>query len=163
MAAIVSFRVAPGLRVYSTGSGAVAVALLGGAIYAYLWSLLFVAAVACFFGLVLGMAALAIQEAVYAKRRGAFLLARSIAPASVARSGRLASPPTFGVYCIEGLVSGRRELQYRVGNHPVRHAELTREFGAAVLLGLFLSRADAEEFRHLLATRRVCPPAILEA
>lgn len=162
MTTVVGFKVAPGLRVYSTSSGAVAVALFLGAIYAYTWTLLFVIAAACFFGFVLVAVAAAIKDTTSARRRGAVLLCRSVAPAAVIKSARLTVPPTFGVYCVEDFAAGGRKLQYRVGNHPVRHAELTRQFGAAALLGLFLSRADAEEFRHLLATRQVCPPAILE-
>ena len=96
-------------------------------------------------------------------KREVELLARSVALRNVVVVGRKTNPPAFGVYCVEAFASGRRLLQYRVGNHSVRQAELTRKFGAAALLALFESRADADEFRHLLANGRTRPPAIVEA
>lgn len=157
MAIGVSYRIAPGVRYYSNSSGSVALVLVLAAIYAFVWSLLAAVALAVLATTVLLLVGAAIWAYRVRTRRIEELVARSVAPGAVTVVGRGTEPPTFGVYCVEGFAGGTRGLQYRVGRHPVRQAELVREFGAAVRLGLFTGRADAEEFRHLLASGRLSP------
>jgi hypothetical protein len=162
MAYGVSYRIAPAIRYYSTGGSAVALAFVIAAIYAYLWMFAAIAVAAGCLAVVVLAIARSVSEKRHAIQREADLLSCSVSPRSVVAVGRKTNPPTFGVYCVETFASGRRSLQYRVGNHPVRQAELTREFGAAGLLALFESRADAEEYKYLLATGQARPPEMLE-
>lgn len=162
MAYGVSFRVAPGVHVYRSTSGAfVAFALGLGLVGAY-FRLFFLAIqvavlVTLIVAFVVGFFAFLIAGYFMTKNRLAELQARAVAPTSVTLAGRYTNPPTWGVYRVEGFVGGRRTSQYRAGNHPVRQQELTREFGAAELVMLLPTSADAKELKHLLETGRVSP------
>lgn len=151
----VSFRIAPGVRIYRTGGGGVAVALVLGSVYAYFW--LFVAAiyVLVLSALAVGFVVLLIAGYFMTKSRLSLLQARAIEPKSVIISGRRTNPPTWGVYRVEGFAAGRRTTQFRLGNHPIRQQELAREFGAAELILLLPQRADAEELKYLLESGRI--------
>jgi hypothetical protein len=155
MAYGVSFNIAPGVRIYRSGGGGVAVALLLAAIYAYLWFFLAAIYLAVFAALTVGFVVLLIAGYFMTKSRLTDLQARAVEPTSVAVAGRLTNPPTWGVYRVEGFAAGRRTSQYRLGNHPIRQQELVREFGAAELILLFSTRVDAEELKHLLESGQV--------
>lgn len=81
------------------------------------------------------------------------LMARASDPASIASDGKYTQPRTWGVYEVERLVRGVRAPYWHFGNHPVRQEELIREYGHARLVGLFTSRADAEELRYVLNSK----------
>ena len=55
----VSYRIAPGIRYYSSGGGAVALAFLVAAIHAYVWMFLAIGAAAGFLAVVMGYPSLA--------------------------------------------------------------------------------------------------------
>ena len=76
---------------------------------------------------------------------------RAISPTKVRPDGPLTSPRSYGVYELPGAVGASR--RYRLGNHPVRHVELEREFGRCKLLYLFLQRPDAVQMAALLNER----------
>lgn len=79
------------------------------------------------------------------------LISRAVPPASVRLDGNLAVPRSFGVYELPTKSGATR--RYRLGNHPVRQAELHREFGGCKLLYLFLQRPDAVQLASLLNGR----------
>jgi hypothetical protein len=156
----VSFRVAPGVHVYSKASGAFVSLMLGfGFLGAYFrlffLSIQIVVMVTLLCLAVVGFVCFVIAGYFMTKRRVLELQARAIAPASVEPAGRYTNPPTWGVYRVEGFAAGRRTTQYRVGNHPIRQQELIRELGAAELIMLLPSSADAKEVKHLLDTGRI--------
>jgi len=162
MAYGISFRVAPGVHVYRSTSGAfVAFAIGLGFVGAYfrLFFLAIQAAVLIAFivAIIVGFFAFLIAGYFMTKNRLSELQARAVAPTSVTIAGRYTNPPTWGVYRVDGFAAGRRTSQYRSGNHPVRRQELIREFGAAELIMLLPTSADAKELKHLLETGRVSP------
>ena len=69
------------------------------------------------------------------------IVQRAISPRTVQPNGPLTMPRSYGVYKLPEHARGTR--QHRYGNHPVRMAELEREFGSCHLEFLFLSRNDA--------------------
>ena len=75
---------------------------------------------------------------------------RAVSPASVQVDGNYTHPRTWGVYKVHPSANGVPGEAYRMGNHPVRRAELEREYGAAKLLHLFTFRADAMQMKSLL-------------
>lgn len=77
----------------------------------------------------------------------------SVAKASVLTNGSYTSPKTWGVYRIDPPRDAIPTKSYRIGNHPMRHRELEREFGRASVEALFKSRAQAEELAALLNAR----------
>ena len=76
------------------------------------------------------------------------LLAMATAPSGLRAAGRYTRPPSWGVYVV-APPKQTPTRRYRFGNHPVRQAELSREFGAARVLALFTARAPAEELAAL--------------
>lgn len=76
---------------------------------------------------------------------------RAISPTEVRPDGGLTVPRTYGVYEVPARSGATR--RYRLGNHPVRLAELNREFGGCKLLYLFLQRSDAVQMASLLNGR----------
>jgi hypothetical protein len=76
------------------------------------------------------------------------LIRRSVDPSAVRVVGQYTIPRTYGVYRLRA--SPGRGREYRLGNHPVRHQELVRDYGAADLKWLFYDRADAVELAALL-------------
>ncbi|MGY0561350.1 hypothetical protein ACW7G2_11605 [Luteimonas sp. A277] len=79
------------------------------------------------------------------------LISRAVPPANVRHDGNLTVPRSFGVYELPAKSGSTR--RYRLGNHPVRQAELHREFGACRLLYLFLQRPDAVQMASVLNAR----------
>lgn len=77
------------------------------------------------------------------------LLNAAVAADPLAADGRYTSPRSWGVYKINPPTASATRL-HRIGNHPVRHTELEREFGRLEVLGLFTSRAMADELSRLL-------------
>ena len=61
----------------------------------------------------------------------------------VTADGNLTRPRSYGVYQLPRSSDGART--FRFGNHPVRQAELDREFGSSRLIIVFLDRQDAVE------------------
>ena len=80
------------------------------------------------------------------------LIQRAIAPSSVRPDGNLTRPRSFGVYELPASASATR--RFRFGNHPVRLAELEREFKRCRLLYLFRVRDDAASVAGLLNSRQ---------
>lgn len=71
------------------------------------------------------------------------LLALAVAPGSVVAMGPYTRPKTYGVYRLNSQTKSGRT--YRYGNHPVRMAELVRDYGKAELVALFRDRPLAVE------------------
>lgn len=78
------------------------------------------------------------------------LLAKAVDASSLSIDGRYTTPRTWGVYEVARFLNGKRTRFHYIGNHPVRHAELEREYGSATLIALFTDRADAEELQFRL-------------
>ena len=58
-------------------------------------------------------------------------------------------PETYGTFSIpDEALNG--EEKFRIGNYPVRMAELKREFGEVVFIALFENRDDAETLAGML-------------
>ena len=79
------------------------------------------------------------------------LSSRAVLPNEVRPDGALTLPRSYGVYEIPAAASSTR--RFRLGNHPVRQAELHREFGNCKLLYLFLQRSDAVQMASQLNGR----------
>jgi hypothetical protein len=141
------FRVGRGLYLGIGGSTGVAllsvILLAGGMMRVFLLTITVVTAVVI-------IVAIHLMNKANLKR----LIDRSIELDAVVVEGRYTSPKTWGVYRIDRLVSGQRGSAFRIGNHPVRQAELEREFGGADLIALFTTRIDAEETAYILNGRR---------
>ena len=76
------------------------------------------------------------------------LMINAVSPQRLRRDGIYTSPRSFGVYRLTG--SGNVGKRYRIGNHPVRERELTRDFGECEVLAVFLDRDDAERLARYL-------------
>ena len=76
------------------------------------------------------------------------LLSKAVAQSSVTAAGRYTKPATWGVYKISPPKASATK-RYRMGNHPVRHLELTQEFGATSTIAIFTIRALAIELADL--------------
>lgn len=90
------------------------------------------------------------MEYLRTKSRVVELRALAVQSYAVVRAGRYTSPPTFGVYGVDGSKDGCRAFTFHIGNHPVRQEELLRQHGDAELLLLFPTRALAAEAKFLL-------------
>ena len=73
----------------------------------------------------------------------------AVAPKSVAPAGNYTDPKTWGVYRLPAD-NGNTGMTYRLGNHPVRHLELVRDYGRAELVLLFTARETALDLRDRL-------------
>jgi hypothetical protein len=82
------------------------------------------------------------------------LLAKAVDPATLPTDGRYTTPRTWGVYQVARFSRGKRTQFHYIGNHPVRHMELVREYGSADLVALFTDRAEAEELQYRLNSGR---------
>jgi len=147
MRAGVSYRIGRGSYLHFGGGGAVGLmlsfALFGGVLRIILATI--------FAALLL----LAIFGAIYMNQvRTKQLLASAVEPSSVEPDGSYTNPKTWGVYQVEQFRAGKRGHGFHMGNHPVRHQELVREFGEAKLVALFEARVDAEELKYLLNSGR---------
>jgi hypothetical protein len=76
------------------------------------------------------------------------LLSKAVAQSSVTAAGRYTKPATWGVYKINPPKTSSTK-RYRIGNHPVRHHELSQEFGAASTIAIFTTRPLAVELAAL--------------
>jgi hypothetical protein len=76
------------------------------------------------------------------------LLSQAVTSTSIQVVGIYTNPRTFGVYKLNGSSAIGRK--YRFGNHPVRETELTREYGFAKVVALFMEREQARELASLL-------------
>ncbi len=150
MAFGVSFRVARGIYFHQSGNGAALTVVLLAALLGALWFYAMLA-LAVFVGVTLiGYAVVFIGGIFMTNSRLKDLDARAVSPTAVKVEGNYTAPRTWGVYKVEAFKNGQRGADYHLGNHPVRHRELEREFGAAELVRLFTSRADAEELKYML-------------
>ena len=61
------------------------------------------------------------------------LLTRAVNPKTLRHGGIYTSPRSFGVYRVPINSGGT----HRFGNHPIRQAELTNEFGECEVLAIF--------------------------
>jgi hypothetical protein len=77
------------------------------------------------------------------------LLSKAVEAHALVTTGRYTVPRSWGVYKITPPKVSATRL-HRIGNHPVRQGELEREFGSVNVVGLFKSRAVAEELSRLL-------------
>ena len=144
-----SFRLIRGVTVHQSGGSAVAFAFFLAAMAATLWFFAVVAAAAiCILLYVCFLVAGYLMTSSQLKE----LQARALVPTTVVVEGNYTKPKTWGVYRVEGFKAGRRGHTFHIGNHPVRHSELVREHGAAEVLMLFTTRADAEHLKHLLSS-----------
>jgi hypothetical protein len=146
------FRISRGTSVYVGGGGAVATvlffAVMGGALRIAL-ALAFVALSSLLFLVFM------VVGTIMTKNRLKALQSRAVTQSSVQVDGNYTHPRTWGVYKVETFKNGVRGHAFHLGNHPVRHSELIRDYGAAELLMLFTSRADAEELKYLLNAGRL--------
>jgi hypothetical protein len=76
------------------------------------------------------------------------LKALAISESAVSIDGCYTNPRTYGVY--EILAPTGYSRRFRFGNHPVRKAELTREYGDVKLENLFEDREHATKLANLL-------------
>ena len=75
------------------------------------------------------------------------IIERAIHTSDVRIEGGLTSPRSYGVFRVKDASTSRK---FRFGNYPVRMRELEQEFGACVLMYLFLNRDDAQNLASLL-------------
>ena len=80
--------------------------------------------------------------------REAELLAMAVPASSLTAAGLYTSPRSWGVYELESVARGTKRFRY--GNHPVRQAELEREFGRVTRIHLFAARSLAAELAGIL-------------
>ena len=150
-----SFRVAPGVYIHRSGGGAVFTALLLGMCYVALWFYALIVLAAIVAVVLVAFLCLLVAGYVMTSNRLKELQSRAVLPSSVQVDGNYTAPRTWGVYKVEAFKNGIRGFAFHLGNHPVRHNELVRDFGSAELVLLFTSRTDAEELKYLLNTNRV--------
>lgn len=75
------------------------------------------------------------------------LLSKAVTPPSFTVVGMLTAPRTFGVYQLKGQAKSGRT--FRFGNHPIRHHELTNEYGRTDVVAIFFNRRDAMELANI--------------
>ena len=146
----VSFRVARGVYFHQSGNGAALTAIALAALFGILWFYAMVALAVVVAVTLIGFVTLVIGTILMNNSRLKELQARAVSPTEVKVEGNYTAPRTWGVYRVEAFKNGQRGSDYHLGNHPIRHRELERDYGAAELVLLFTSRTDAEELKYLL-------------
>jgi hypothetical protein len=88
-----------------------------------------------------------------ADKRVEGLLDQAVDPSTLTADGNLTLPRSWGVYELH-MTRGSSVRRFRIGNYPVRHQELEREFGLVRTIAVFTSRTTAEELQRLLNAPR---------
>ena len=75
------------------------------------------------------------------------LLSKAVTPPGFTVVGVLTIPRTYGVYKLKGQAKSGRT--FRFGNHPIRHYELTNEYGRTDVVAILFNRRDAVELANI--------------